>query len=84
MDIELHIEHILLEGIPLEPSQRGVLHAAIEIELARLLQNATLSSESVQGYSVPLVRAGNLSMTDRDPQSLGGQIAEKIYRSANL
>ena len=40
MNINLHIERLILDGLPIEPRQRAQVQAAVEAELARLLRPA--------------------------------------------
>ena len=44
MNINLHIERLVLDGIAVEPHQRAVLKAAVESELGRLLVSNEISS----------------------------------------
>lgn len=80
MAINVRIERLILENLPLTADQGGLVQAALETELASLLEqdNTSLNLERagfVPGISpAPLQLAGNLS-----PAELGRQIARAVY-----
>lgn len=81
MNIQLHIERLVLDGLPITRSQRPLVQAAVEAELARLLAADGLSPIVVAGGVLPRVPAGDIQLTkDDDPGSLGQQIARAVYR----
>ena len=80
MNINLHIDRLVLDGVPLAPNQRPALQTAVEAELTRLLasdgwQDTMLSGESL--YRVPT--AGIEVAHDASPVQLGAQIAGAVY-----
>lgn len=84
MNVRLHIERLVLEGVPMPPEQRPHLQAAVEAELARLLSagvvtggiNAKLST----GESLYSVSAGQIQLaSDSGPAEIGRQIAGAVY-----
>lgn len=78
--IQVHIERLILEGIPLEPAQRPLLQAAVEAELARLLAEGGLAAGFLSGGAVPAVRAGAIELgSTQGPVQLGQQIARAVY-----
>ncbi len=80
MNIELHIERLILDGLPIERSQGPHLQAAVEAELTRLLASG-LSPELIAGGAVPSVPAGNISLAGQSsPAQLGRQIARAVHR----
>ena len=80
MNINLHIERLILDGLPLEARDSAVLRAAVEVELARLLsQNADISNRQT-GDAMPSVRADAIQLTNEtSPAQTGRQIAGSIY-----
>lgn len=77
MNINLHIERLVLEGIELPRQQQPVLQAAVEAELGRLLAAGGLATE---GRHVRSLQAGGLQFGDaHDPVALGTQIAGAVY-----
>lgn len=80
MNIHLHIERLILDGLPVQAGNGAQLQAAFEAELARLLADGGLSRELAQGGVVPSVRAGAISLVaEGQPAPLGNQIARAVY-----
>jgi hypothetical protein len=80
MNVELHIERLILEGISLPIDQQPQLRAAVEAELARLLAARGLSPELATGGAIPSVAAGSLRLAgEGNPAHLGIQIARAVY-----
>lgn len=80
MNINLHIERLILDGLPLEARDGAAIRAAVEAELARLLtENADLSNRQT-GYAIPRVRADAIQLAAQSsPAQIGQQIAGSIY-----
>lgn len=80
MNINLHIERLILDGLPISHSQRPLVQAAVEAELARLLATDGLSSCLMAGGAMPYVPGGSIQlMSDGNPKTLGQQIAQAVY-----
>jgi hypothetical protein len=80
MNIDVNIERLILDGVPLPPGQQPQVRAAVEAELARLLAEGGLYPELAAGGAVPSLPAGNVEMTgDGNPAQLGTQIARAVY-----
>lgn len=81
MNINLHIERLILDGLPpFSPSERAVVQAAIEAELGRLLSRGGLNQELQSGIALESVRAGSLELrADATPKQVGQRIARSIY-----
>lgn len=81
MNLQLHIEHLILEGLALDPRQGAQLQAAMQRELQRLLETGGVPPHWQSGWSVPEVHAPQLRLAEElRPQQLGRQIAHSIYR----
>jgi len=81
MNINLHIERLVLEGIPLDPGQRPLLQTAVEAELTRLLTSGGLSDALQSGGALYNVRATGIQLANNgSPARLGEQIAGAVYR----
>ncbi len=81
MKIKLHIERLILDGLPVASNQGPLVQAAVEAELARLLGVNGLSHELRSGGAVPEVAAGPLRLaSESTPSKLGQQIARAVYR----
>jgi hypothetical protein len=82
MNINLHIERLILDGLALEAGDGTALRAALEIELARLLSQNTDVSNWQTGAAVPSVRADAIQLkAESSSAQIGRQIAGSIYES---
>jgi len=80
VNVKLHIDRLVLDGIDLKGAQRSVLQAAVEAELARLLAEGGVGETWAAGGAVPVVRADGFQMSgERNPEQLGRQIAGAVY-----
>jgi hypothetical protein len=81
MKINVHIERLVLEGLPVSISQTPQIRFAIQMELVRLLASAGVSDELRGGIAVPRVRAGAIQLGPRDqPANLGHSIAQAVHQ----
>ena len=79
MKIHLHIERVVLDGVPVD--QPRLLRKALEQELANRLMEGGLSPDLRSGGAVPSVRGGAIELSQRShPTRLGSQIADAVYR----
>jgi hypothetical protein len=80
MNINLHIERLVLNGVDTAPGQRDLLRAAVEAELTRLLMEGGLAPQLTGGGAVRGIvsPALNLSRTSTATE-LGRQIAGSVY-----
>jgi hypothetical protein len=61
VNVNLHIERLILEGIDLDPAQRPILQAAVEAELSRLIAEGGVGALTAGG-AVPSLRAGGFQI----------------------
>jgi hypothetical protein len=81
-NINLHIERLILDGLPIAPNQRPLIQAVVETELARLLTTNGLATELQTSTALRSLPAGNIQLTnDNNPHTLGRQIAQTVYHS---
>lgn len=78
-NIALQIDRLVLDGLELGPGQAGLLRAAVEAELSRLLTAGGLAPELAAGAAMPSLQAGTIAAAGSDPRALGGQIAKAVY-----
>jgi hypothetical protein len=79
VNVNLHIERLVLEGIDIDPAQRPILQAALEAELGRLIAEGGVGALAAGG-AVPSVKAEGFQMSgDGNPSQLGRQIAGAVY-----
>lgn len=80
MNVRLHIDRLVLDGIALGAADRPRLQAAIEQELARLIGTGGLSPEIAGGGALPSLRAPQITLaSDAKPLQLGTAIAGAVY-----
>lgn len=80
MNINLHIDRLILDGLPISHSQGPLVQAAVEAELARLLTENGLTANLQAGIAVPSVRANGIQFTSgSSPAQMGMQIAQSVY-----
>ncbi|MCS6303119.1 MAG: hypothetical protein H8K07_05575 [Nitrospira sp.] len=80
MNVNLHIDRLVLDGLEIAPEQRPVLQAAVESELSRLLTERGLSPSLARGIAVPRMSARDMQITGvNSPTELGQQIAQSVY-----
>lgn len=80
MKINLHIERLILDGLPLEARDGAVIRAAVEAELTRLLSQNEGESGWPAGGATPLVRAEPIRFgAQSSPAQIARQIAGSIY-----
>jgi hypothetical protein len=80
MNINVSIERLILDRLPLTHSQRPLVQAAIEAELARLLAAGGLATTLQAGGALPSIPGGSIQLaSDGNPNMLGQQIAHAVY-----
>jgi|WetSurMetagenome_2_1015567.scaffolds.fasta_scaffold463103_1 hypothetical protein len=80
MNINLHIERLVLEGLPVEGARAVDVQAAVEAELARLLTENGLAAHLQQGAALPHLSGNVLPVSaEHNPAHLGTQIARSVY-----
>ena len=80
MNLNIHIERLVLDGLPLERHQGSLVQAAVEAELSRLLSENGLAADLPAGVAVPRVNVNGIQVApDNSPAQLGKQIAHSIY-----
>lgn len=78
MRIELHIEELVLEGLPSRDRDR--IGAAVESALARLLEERGLPPSLARGESSAEINAGDIDIQPgATPEAIGEQIAQVLY-----
>jgi hypothetical protein len=84
MKINLHIERLVLDGLPFESGDRAKLQAAIQTELARLLADQPHLAAWGSGGAASSLRSNDIRFSPQNsPAQLGGQIAGSIFGGLN-
>ncbi len=80
MHINLHIERLILEGLPIERSQAALVQAAVEAELSQLLASSGLSATLLAGGTLPRLSVPTIALRGTEsPAQIGAQIAQAVY-----
>jgi hypothetical protein len=79
--VELHIERLVLDGVPLGPGGERALRAALEARLTELVA-ASAARQPFAGESVARVRATPMTLAGgAGAAALGRGLADSVYRS---
>jgi hypothetical protein len=80
MKMNVHIERLILEGLPVSSWQRAQIRSAVQKELTRLLFAGGLSDELRGGVAVPRIGAGTIQLgLENQPLKLGQSIAQAVH-----
>ena len=80
MNINLHIERLVLDGVNITADQHHLLQASVTTELGRMLTEGGVSSSLAQEAAVSRISANGIQLTDNNPVQLGQNIAQSVYR----
>ncbi len=78
MNIQLHIERLVLDGLSLSRVQAQQMQGALEVELSRLLSEGGLAPQLLQSGAMPKMRGGEVRNTEH-PMQMGSQVAQAVY-----
>ncbi|MDQ6704786.1 MAG: hypothetical protein M3Z85_02345 [Acidobacteriota bacterium] len=80
MNIKLHIERLVLEGVPFASAESPRIRAAVEAELTRLLTARGIAPGLTQGGAFARAPGGSIPLTpEGKPETLGTRIAQAVY-----
>jgi hypothetical protein len=80
MNIHVHIERLILDGLPIGVGQGALVQATVEAELARLLVQGGLAPNLQSGGALAGLRAEAIRVTaESSPAQLGQAIAQSVY-----
>ena len=79
MNINLHIERLVLDGVDIAPHQRYLLHTSVTAELAQMFSNGSLAPGFAEGFSLARVSTDGVQLARNNPTQLGQQIAQSVY-----
>ena len=81
MKINLHIERLVLDGLPLSSREGPQVRRAVQAELSRLLATGGFSQELRSAGAVPRIGAGVVHVArESSPRKLGSQIARALHQ----
>ena len=80
MNVRLHIERLVFDGLPVSDASLPHVQAAIVAELTELIAHGGVAVGLTGNHDVPSLRAGDLQMAAGiDDAGLGRQIAGALY-----
>lgn len=80
MNINLHIERLVLDGLDIAAGERRLLQFAVEAELARLLSAGGITAELASGGALPRLAGNSIQLQHaKGPAEVGRQIAGALY-----
>lgn len=80
MNINLNIERLILDGLPIEGGDSASLRLAIETELTRLFMQSGIAPSLQTGTALPSLRADAIQLSAQNsPAQLGRQIAGSVH-----
>lgn len=80
MNINLHVERLVLEGIEVPAHEGRILEAAVSKELARLVAEGGMQPGLTRGGAMAFLRGGRFQMDPgNNTDQLGQQIARAVY-----
>jgi hypothetical protein len=80
MNVNLHIERLVLDGVEIQAGEQHVLVAVLESELSRLLSTGGLSKELTAGGPTPSIKTNGFDLSNgMNPRGLGREIAQSVY-----
>jgi len=79
--VRVHIERLVLDGLPVTAAQGPLVQAAVEAELTRLIETEGVSRGLRLGGSVPRMEAPFVRASSGDLRETGRAIARSVYRS---
>jgi hypothetical protein len=79
MKIFVHIDRLVLDGIPANGAERARIRQSVEGELARLIRERGLGG--IESAAVPAARAPAFEYRGDPPQGTGRKIARSVYTS---
>ena len=77
MKINVHIERLILDGLPIARQQGPVIQEALETELKRLL--VAEGELNFASGAMPRVAAPGIELMDNNPVRLGEQVARAVH-----
>jgi hypothetical protein len=78
--INLHIDRLVLDGIPVARIDSGRVRAAVERELTRLLASGGLDRELKSGAAIPSLHAEKIRIDKLSrPDDVGRAIARSVH-----
>lgn len=80
MNINLHIERLVLDGVNIAAGEGHLLQSTVTAELTRMLTDGGLKSSIAHGTALLCISTSGIQLTgNNNPTQLGQQIAQSVY-----
>ena len=79
MNINLYIERLILDGLPVEQGEGGFVGEALETELTRMLIESGLAKFLRSGGAFASLPVDPINANETSPHQLGQKIARSMY-----
>lgn len=80
MRIQVYIDRLVLDGLPVQNHEGSAIREAIERELTRLLAEGGLSPELVTNGAFTDLPVGTMKVAESNSTKIGREIARTIHR----
>jgi hypothetical protein len=81
VNVNLHIERLILDGLPVSSLQSAAVRSALERELARVLAQGGLPGQWGAGGAVPRLPVQQFTLAPGErPEAIGRHIARSLHR----
>jgi len=79
MIVNLHIDRLVIDGLPIGSHDAPIIKAAVSAELTRLLGEDGLTDDPGRSRFDPLLRSEPIARPARDAGNLGTQIGQAVH-----
>jgi len=80
MKIHVHIERLVLDGLPVDRHSASLIQEAVQAELSRLFAESGASQSLLSGGAIPSLRTAPIQIAPQSkPNSFGHNIAEAVH-----
>ncbi|MGB9176690.1 MAG: hypothetical protein WCB46_08150 [Methanoregula sp.] len=79
MTIRVHIDRLVLDGVPVQRHEGPAVQRSLEKELARLLAEGGLSADLASGGAYPDIPAADMNISGSSAREIGKGIARAVY-----
>ena len=80
MKIHVHIERLVLDGLPIDRHSAPLIQEAVQAELSRLFTDSGASQSLLLGGAVPSLRTMPIHIASRSqPEAMGQKVANAVH-----
>lgn len=80
MKIHVHIERLVLDGLPVDRHSAPMIQEAVQAEVKRLFADSGASQSLLSGGSVPSLRTAPVHFASQSqPEAVGHKVANAVH-----